>query len=167
MAFNCSYDNATTNLTISAGTLVENVEVGTLVNAVNELKTYLNNSGGFNAGLTETVTWGLPTIIHHQVASSMRKLVDEIDPQTVCSCDYVCSSDNACACDTETSNCACESQTTCYPYCTCNSETNTCACEAESHCFPDCACNNVSTSCSCEAEYNCSPNCNCNSVYTT
>ena len=51
MAFTCTYDSIVSNLPINTNEEVDDSDVLSLINAVNELKDYLNNSGGFNAGI--------------------------------------------------------------------------------------------------------------------
>jgi len=167
MAFNCTYDSAVSNLPILTGEEVDDSDVSTLMNAVNELKDYLNNHGGFNAGITTSPSWGSNTIIHHQAIDSMRTVIEDIDGQSVCTCNYVCDSDQSCNCDNEYVNCTCEAETICSNDCSCNHQTSNCTCDSEVHCTNDCSCNHESTTCTCDSETHCSPNCNCNNVYTT
>jgi len=167
MAFNCSYDSAVSNLPISAGYVVNDSEINTLINAVNELKNYLNNDGGFNAGISSSPAWGSSTIIHNVAVASMRTVIEEIDPQTSCSCDYVCDSDQSCSCNSQYSTCSCEAETICSNDCSCNHQTTNCTCDSEVNCSNDCSCNHQTTTCSCDSERHCSPNCDCNNVYTS
>jgi len=164
MAFTCTYDSIVSNLPINTNEEVDDSDVLSLINAVNELKDYLNNSGGFNAGITSSPNWGSTTIIHNQAVNSMREVIEDIDGQQVCTCDYVCNSDQACYCDSEYVTCTCEAESICSNNCVCNHQTTTCTCEHEEYCSNNCVCNHQTTTCTCESEYNCSPNCNCNNV---
>ena len=122
MAFSCTYDSATTNLPISVGDLIENIDATTLVNAVTELKTYLNSQGGYSEGINNVINWGAnANIIDHDLVNSVRSTVENIDATTYCTCNYVCSGDNICACNSQTSSCSCQSQSFCSPNCGSNS----------------------------------------------
>jgi len=123
MAFDCNYDTALTDLYLDG--VIEKTEIEIIENAINELKTYLNDVNNYNANISDTVSWGLDaSLIDHNLVGSTRELVDAIDPLEVCTCDVVCTNDNECAC---------------------NAESNVCTCETVSHCSPDCNCNNVYT----------------------
>lgn len=138
MAFSCTYDDAVTNVGVDPNTPVELSDASALVNAANELKAYLNTQGGFSEGITTNVAWGGdPNVIDSDLVISLRTMLEEIDPTSACGCNYVCSNDNECTCDTESSTCTCVAETHCNTVCACNY---------------DCSCNN---------------NCACNTVYTT
>ena len=185
MAFNCTYDTAVNNLQIDSSQEVDDADVTTLINAVNELKDYLNTQGNFNAGISSSPIWGSTNIIHHSAVTSIRTVIEDIDPQTVCSCDYVCDSDQACSCNSQyttctcehethcsndcsckhqTTNCSCDTEVNCSNDCTCNHESSSCTCDTEVHCSNNCSCNHQTTNCTCDTETHCSPNCDCNNV---
>jgi|GEM_PF-6976456 len=121
MAFACTYDSAVTNVGLTQGSVVEAADVATLKNGVEELKTYLNGSGGYSAGATAVIS-GHTGIISDEFINSMRTLLGQLDGQTCCTCNYVCSNDHYCSCNTEYTVCSCEAQTVCSPNCGCNGD---------------------------------------------
>jgi len=119
--FNCTYDLEVTNLGVDPDTPVELSDAAALVNAANELKDYLNGKGGFNENITTNVAWGSdPNVIDSDLVQSLRSMLEEIDPTSACSCNYVCSNDNQCTCDTESTTCTCVAETHCSAVCSCN-----------------------------------------------
>lgn len=171
MAFSCTYDNAVTNVGVDPNTPVELSDASALVNAANELKAYLNNQGGFNEHIITNVAWGGdPNVIDSDLVISLRTMLEEIDPTLTCSCNYVCSNDNECTCNSQGNTCTCVSEShcsgvcgcdydcSCDHYCVCDTEGTNCTCVAEEHCY---------TVCACDYDCSCNNNCACDIVYTT
>jgi len=102
MAFTCPSDAALTALSISQGDIVTHSDVVTIANAINEIKNHMNNSStGYNVTIG-SVNWGSDSsIIDADIIMSVRSMIDDIDPTTVCTCNYVCSNDNQCSCNSQ------------------------------------------------------------------
>lgn len=121
MAFACTYDSAVTNVGLAQGSVIEQADINTLKSGVEELKAYLNGSGGYAVGASAVIS-GATGVVSDEFINSMRTLIGQIDGTVCCSCNYVCSNDHYCACNTEYTVCSCQSQSVCSPNCGCNGD---------------------------------------------